>query len=339
MFERFTVRARRVVVHAQDEARGLQHNYIGTEHLLLGLLDEPDGIAGQVLARFGMSLPVTREEVIERVGAGRDARAGRIPFTPRAKKTLELALREALSLQHNYIGTEHLLLSVAREGDGAGASILAAHGADIAAIRAAVLDLLPAARTSPGHRWLRRAAGPAGELAEPEELQATPAAETSLAEAARLAGGHPVGSHHLLLATLADPDTAAARTLTALGVDLEQARQALRSADITGTSDEPPEEKGRRQMVSPRGGRHTHDRGGRSRPGQPRPRRGRCARRPGRGGRDHPRWPAGKREPRRCVAGPPRQPRRHPPPGGRSQPTGSRQGRRPLIARHVLLRS
>jgi ATP-dependent Clp protease ATP-binding subunit ClpC len=255
MFERFTDRARRVIVHAQDEARGLQHNYIGTEHLLLGLLHEPGGVASQALARFGMSLAAAREDVIARVGRGKEPMKGRVPFTPRAKKVLELALREALALQHNYIGTEHILLGLAREAEGAGPQIMAAYGADMASVREAVLDLLPAAQTSPGHRWLRRRAvarpwpGEVAEALEPEELPATPAAESSLSEAARLAGGQPVGSHHLLLATLADPNTAAARTLAVLGVDLEQARQALRNADVTGTSDEQPQERGRRQML------------------------------------------------------------------------------------------
>ena len=155
MFERFTDRARRVIVRAQDEARGLQHNYIGTEHLLLGLLDARTAKPGGSWDDSGSSLPATREDVIAAVGAGRDAPAGRIPFTPRAKKALELALREALSLQHNYIGTEHLLLGVARGGRRSGRAEhpRAAHGADIAAVRAAVLDLLPAAQTSTGHRW------------------------------------------------------------------------------------------------------------------------------------------------------------------------------------------
>ncbi len=116
MFERFTDRARRVIVLAQEEARGLNHNYIGTEHLLLGLL-EPGGIAAQALDRFGMTATGTREEVKARVGVGSEPPKGRIPFTPRAKKVLELALREALQLSHNYIGTEHILLGLVREGE------------------------------------------------------------------------------------------------------------------------------------------------------------------------------------------------------------------------------
>jgi ATP-dependent Clp protease ATP-binding subunit ClpC len=256
MFERFTNRARHVVVLAQEEARRLHHNYIGTEHILLGLLGEPEGVASRALERFGMSLEGTRDEVEAIVGVGTGKATGHIPFTPRAKKTLEYALREALQLHHNYIGTEHILLGVMREGDGVGAQVLKQHSADLEPIRMAVLDLLPAVPGEPvrvGRRWLRRrGAAEPGEASEPgdqAELRTTPAADTSLSEAARLAGSQPVGSHHLLLAALGDPDTAAARALAALGVDLDQAKEALRTADVTGTSDEQPEEAGRRQML------------------------------------------------------------------------------------------
>ncbi|HTZ24890.1 MAG TPA: Clp protease N-terminal domain-containing protein, partial [Streptosporangiaceae bacterium] len=118
MFERFTNRARHVVVLAQEEARDLKHNYIGTEHILLGLLGEPEGYAGRVLASFGITRAGAREEVTAMIGLGAAAPSGHIPFTPRAKKTLELSLREALQLHHNYIGTEHILLGLIREGDG-----------------------------------------------------------------------------------------------------------------------------------------------------------------------------------------------------------------------------
>ena len=254
MFERFTPRARRSVVAAQEEARGLGHNYIGSEHVLLGLLSEPEGIAARALGPFGISLASAREEVAAKVGAGTEPMKGHIPFTPRAKKVLEMALREALQLHHNYIGTEHILLGLIREKEGAGPQILAAH-ADLLAIRAAVLDLLPAAaaEAARARRWLRRstAADPGEADAETKQtvMNTTPAADTTLSEAARLAGSRPVGSHHLLLAALADPDTAAARALVALGVDLDQAKQTLRRADVTGTSDEPPEDAGRRQMI------------------------------------------------------------------------------------------
>jgi ATP-dependent Clp protease ATP-binding subunit ClpA len=254
MFERFTNRARHSVVLAQEEARRLNHNYIGTEHLLLGLLGEPDGLAARALRGFGVSADGARRAVTAVIGTGTAEPSGHIPFTPRAKKTLELALREALQLHHNYIGTEHILLGLIREGDGVAAQVLKEH-ADLLAIRMAVLDLLPTAsiEATRGLHWLRRrAVADPGEAAAPAEqavLNATPAADTTLSEAARLAGSQPVGSHHLLLAALTDPDTAAARALAALGVDLGQARQALRGADVTGTSDEPPEEAGRRQMA------------------------------------------------------------------------------------------
>jgi len=159
-----------------------------------------------------------------------------------------------LQLRHNYIDTEHILLGVLREGEGVGARVLKQHS-EILPIRMAVLDLLPSApaETTRIRRWLRRHSIPQpGEPATPAEqavLSATPAADTTLSEATRLAGSQPVGSHHLLLAALADPDTAAARALVALGIDLEQAKEALRAVDITGTSDEQPEEAGRRQMV------------------------------------------------------------------------------------------
>jgi ATP-dependent Clp protease ATP-binding subunit ClpA len=255
MFERFTNRARKVVVLAQEEARLLQHNYIGTEHILLGLIAEQEGIAFRALERFGMTLDGTRDEVKAIIGIGKAAQSGHIPFTPRAKKTLELALREAVQLHHNFIGTEHILLGVIREGEGVAAQILKQHCSDLIEIRMAVLDLVAAkpADTARSRNWLRRRApAVAGEESEPSEsaeMRTTPAADVSLTEAARLAGSQPVGSHHLLLAAIADPETAAARALAGLGVDLDQAREALRNADVTGTSDEQPEEAGRRQML------------------------------------------------------------------------------------------
>src|ERR1700760_3208777 len=142
MFERFTGKARHVIVLAQEEARLLSHNYIGTEHILLGLLGEPESVAGTVLASFQLTRDSTRAEVEDRVGRGKKAPSGHIPFTPRAKKTLELSLREALALGHNYIGTEHILLGLIREGDGVAASILTEHGG-LDAIRAAVIAATP----------------------------------------------------------------------------------------------------------------------------------------------------------------------------------------------------
>jgi ATP-dependent Clp protease ATP-binding subunit ClpC len=257
MFERFTDRARRVVVLAQEEARGLNHNYIGTEHILLGLLREGEGVAARVLDRFGVTPAGTREEVTARVGVGNQEPPKKIPFTPRAKKVLELALREALQLHHNYIGTEHILLGLIQEGEGVAAQILAEHAADLTAVRQAVLDVLHGYQPPQGRRWLRRRNEPffrggPGDSDEPggaTGMPTTPAADAGLAEAARLAGDEPVGSHHLLLAALSDPESAAAKTLTALGVNLDEARDALRKAEVTGTSDEAAEERGRRHMT------------------------------------------------------------------------------------------
>ena len=257
MFERFTAHARHAVVLAQEEARRLNHNYIGTEHVLLGLLGERDGIGCQVLESMGLSRDVARQEVTELVGTGKEQPSGHIPFTPRAKKALELSLREALALHHNYIGSEHLLLGLMRESDGVACQVMRKH-ADLLAIRTAVLDAVPAGEGGGGEwggtalRWLRRrVTGSPGRAAQSDEesLHATPAADATLTEASRLAGSQPVGSHHLLLAALADGDCAAARALAALGVDLNQARDALRDVDVTGTTDEQPEVAGSRQMV------------------------------------------------------------------------------------------
>ena len=149
MFERFTDRARRVVVLAQEEARMLNHNYIGTEHILLGLLREEEGLAARVLESLDITVERVRAQVVRIVGSGEEVTSGQIPFTPRAKKVLELALREALSLGHNYIGTEHILLGLVREGEGVAAQVLQKLGADLARVREAVVELIPgSSRTS-----------------------------------------------------------------------------------------------------------------------------------------------------------------------------------------------
>jgi ATP-dependent Clp protease ATP-binding subunit ClpC len=142
MFERFTDRARRVVVLAQEEARMLNHNYIGTEHILLGLIHEGEGVAAKALEALGISLEGVRAQVEEIIGQGQQAPSGHIPFTPRAKKVLELSLREALQLGHNYIGTEHILLGLIREGEGVAAQVLVKLGADLNRVRQQVIQLL-----------------------------------------------------------------------------------------------------------------------------------------------------------------------------------------------------
>ncbi len=175
MFKRFTERARQVVVLAQDEARLLKHNYIGTEHELLGLIREEGGIGARVLASFGVTLEDVRSQVARIVGSGEEVTTGQIPFTPRAKRVLELSLREALSLGHDYIGTEHILLGLVREGEGVANHILLDLGASPGELRSRVLQLL---------------ADPAAAPEEPPleiELTSPPLAQDFLDELARLA--------------------------------------------------------------------------------------------------------------------------------------------------------
>jgi ATP-dependent Clp protease ATP-binding subunit ClpC len=148
LFERFTDRARRVVVLAQEEARSLNHNYIGTEHILLGLLNEGEGIAAKALESLGIGLDSVRDEVVKIIGPGQQSPTGHIPFTPRAKKVLELSLREALQLGHNYIGTEHILLGLIREGEGVAAQVLQQLGAELQKVRQSVIQLLSGPGTS-----------------------------------------------------------------------------------------------------------------------------------------------------------------------------------------------
>src|SRR4026209_399572 len=151
MFERFTDRARRVVVLAQEEARMLSHNYIGTEHILLGLIHEGEGVAAKALESLDISLEAVRAQVEEIIGEGQQAPSGHIPFTPRAKKVLELSLREALQLGHNYIGTEHILLGLIREGEGGGGPVLQKFGADLNRVRQQVITLLQGYASKPPH--------------------------------------------------------------------------------------------------------------------------------------------------------------------------------------------
>jgi ATP-dependent Clp protease ATP-binding subunit ClpA len=260
MFERFTDRARRVVVFAQEDARLLDHNYIGTEHILLGLLREPEGIAARALSSLGIQAETVRARVEEVVGRGKKAPTGHIPFTPRAKKVLELSLREALAFGHNYIGTEHILLGLIREGDGVAAKVLVQLGADLDRVRQAVVDLLGEVPSTPRERWvsrwLRRSVGLTSEgaaenvhFAPGPTIRLSPAVEQAMAAARRLAGGDPVASHHVLLALLSDADSSAARVLAGQGLSIDAAWEALKQAEVSGTSDEPPEEAGGRRLL------------------------------------------------------------------------------------------
>ncbi|WP_026926554.1 ATP-dependent Clp protease ATP-binding subunit [Granulicoccus phenolivorans] len=174
MFERFTDRARRVVVLAQDEARLLNHNYIGTEHILLGLIHEGEGVAAKALESLGISLEQVREKVEEIIGHGQQSPTGHIPFTPRAKKVLELSLREALQLNHSYIGTEHILLGLIREGEGVAAQVLVKLGADLNRVRNTVLQLVSGFQAGQG-------GDPAGVGGgKPEQGQTSPSSSTVL---------------------------------------------------------------------------------------------------------------------------------------------------------------
>ena len=184
MFERFTDRARRVVVLAQEEARLLNHNYIGTEHILLGLIHEGEGVAARALESMGINLEAVRHQVVEIIGQGSQAPSGHIPFTPRAKKVLELSLREALQLGHNYIGTEHILLGLIREGEGVAAQVLQKLGADLPKVRQTVIQLLSGVQGSeeppgPSHPPATalggRAAHRASDRARPVRAQLHPA--------------------------------------------------------------------------------------------------------------------------------------------------------------------
>jgi len=230
MFERFSGQARHVVVSAQEEARELDHNYIGTEHLLLGLLAASDSLASASLTALGYLHDDVQAKLEEMVGRGKASPGGHIPFTPRAKKVLELSLREALQLKHNYIGTEHILLGLLREGEGRAAQILSAkHPLD--RIRSEVLERIK----SPSVR-------------EAYVADRTPAARDVLMLAAELAGEGPVGSQHILEAIMQQPDSIAAKALADAGVDFEQLAATLDQASTQDTADDTPTQAAARQL-------------------------------------------------------------------------------------------
>jgi ATP-dependent Clp protease ATP-binding subunit ClpA len=224
MFERFTDRARRVVVLAQEEARLLNHNYIGTEHLLLGLIHEGEGVAAMVLESLGISLEAVRAQVEEIIGQGQSAPTGHIPFTPRAKKVLELSLREATQLGHNYIGTEHILLGLIREGEGVAAQVLVKLGADLSRVRQQVIQVLssyvggkaPAEQAGARTRLVR--------MTVPEELRE---AEVELAQVRRKKEAAIEAENFEQAATLRDQERQLLRRVAererawTAGVDLE----------------------------------------------------------------------------------------------------------------------
>ena len=232
MFERFTDRARQAVVLAQDEAGRLGHGFIGSEHLLLGLLHEGEGVAAVALRRLGIGLEGTRAEVEALIGRGNEQSSGHIPFTPRAKKVLELSLREALQLGHNYIGTEHILLGIVREGEGVGAQVLVQQGAPLTRIRAVVMEDVARAGAERQHTGARR----------------TPGAEDAVATAQELAASAPMGSQHLLEALARSEESLAGKVLAALGVDADAIAAKIDELGLEGTTDLTPEQAAARQM-------------------------------------------------------------------------------------------
>jgi ATP-dependent Clp protease ATP-binding subunit ClpC len=231
MFERFSDPARRVVVLAQEEARLLNHNYIGTEHILLGVIHEGEGVAARALRSLGINLDAVRQEVDEIIGRGGSPPSGHIPFTPRAKKVLELSLREALQLGHNYIGTEHILLGLLREGEGVACQVLVKLGANLPKVRARVYELL---------------AGGATEETTAERVPIPPLSSELrevIQEARRAAeanGAAEVAPIHLFLAAAQHPDGAAGRMLRAVGVDPEELHRQV----VDESDDKPGDESG-----------------------------------------------------------------------------------------------
>jgi len=229
VFERFTERSRQVVVLAQDEARMLNHDHIGTAHLLLGLMREEAGVAARVLHEAGLDVAVVREQVHGVVGEGDGAFGGQIPFSPGAKAALEAGLRESLSVGHNFIGTEHILLGLIREPEPQLAAVLAGAGADIGELVARVERALPArsiVEMAPDilgfERYTEFARQAAIELAQEE---------------ARSLNHNYVGTEHLLLGLLREEQGGAARALGELGIDLDAVREEIRR--IVGPGDEP----------------------------------------------------------------------------------------------------
>ena len=233
MFERFTEKARQVVVLAQDEARALKHNYIGTEHLLLGLLREENGMAARVLAALGITSQEVRTQVVSLIGRGDEVATGQIPFTQHAKHTLEQSLREAMAIGHHFIGTEHILLGLARETDGVGARILLELGADGETIRHEIIRMLAgpsayvpvsrsvssrAQRTARSVRAVRSGGDP------PRFSRGARSALVFAQEEARTLNHGQMGPEHILLGLLRQEQGLGARLLNALGVTLDDVR-------------------------------------------------------------------------------------------------------------------
>src|SRR4051795_11222845 len=232
-FDKFTERARKVLQLAQEEAHRFNHNYIGTEHLLLGLVREGDGVAARVLGNMGVQLPKVRSAVEFIIGRGEQAPTGEIGLTPRAKKVLELAIDEARRLNHHYIGTEHLLLGLVREGEGIAAGVLESLGVNLEKVRAQVMQVVNQSSSSynagnPGFK--SGAAGDPHDMPMKRSNHFTPRARRSLLLAeqeAKRFNHRLIRTDHLLLGLIREWDGVAARLLWEKGVRLVDARQAV----------------------------------------------------------------------------------------------------------------
>ena len=224
-FGRFTEGARRVVARARDEARTLKHEFVGTEHILLALLREEDGIAARVLRSLDITVERVQATLVDCAGLGDGVAAGQLQFSPGAKTALELALREALSLRHlgNYIGTEHILLGLARENQGTAARILLGFDADAYKIRNEVIRHLSGPGGRPSSSGAARSAGGSSGTLEGLSEHARDVIDWARREARALGHDH-IGSEHILLGLVREPQGLAGRALEALGVTLEQAR-------------------------------------------------------------------------------------------------------------------
>ncbi|MGH3995580.1 MAG: Clp protease N-terminal domain-containing protein, partial [Pseudonocardiaceae bacterium] len=228
MFERFSSNARQAVVLAQEECRRLNHRRIGTEHVLLGLLAMPESTAGRAMRRLGVTRDVARSDVEQIVGRGDRAPSGHVPFSPRAKKVLELSLREALRLNDRYIGSGHILMALVREGEGVAAQVLTRHVANLDRVREAARDELKAEAG-------QQEPGQAGALAR------TPAFDEVLRLAEEIAAGAPVGSQHLLEALARSHRSMGAQVLAGLGVNPEKIAAMLDTIEPESTTDVTPE--------------------------------------------------------------------------------------------------
>ncbi len=238
MFERFTERARQVVVLAQEEARILKHDYIGTEHILLGLLREEDAVAARVLESLYITAPSVRTQVVAIAGSGEEVTSGQIPFTPRAKKVLERALREALSRGHTYIGTEHLLLGLVGENEGIAARVLLDSDADSEKVRSGVMRVMsgPEYEETVRQALSVRQAEPAppAEASTPTPTSFARVLARTLEQAAAAAGDRPLDAGDLIIALLEQPERLISSALAEAGTEVGALHAAIEAARLRG---------------------------------------------------------------------------------------------------------